>query len=310
MVVSLAFSAANLLPTHFAIQEVNSAGSVYYLIAHCISLPLLFFLSRRVTIRYAKLMAALMILLSLSYIREIVPFYLHEVPASATAEAATKAKLRVFYANVETSNTNFAALRSAIDAAHPDLVALLELDETWSEKLALTKDYPYSKEILRADNFGLGIFSRYPLTVEPDQDLGYGMQPFLNTKVSVPEVGAVPVVLYHAIPPLSNSALYNDFVGVRRVSILMRDFEGPAILLTDLNATPFSSIYKRMMYAGKLESAMHGRGLWRTWNAKHSFMRLTLDHVLYKGNVEATSFERLPAFGSDHFPFLTDFSFN
>ena len=71
--------------------------------------------------------------------------------------------------NVLTQNTNYESVYGLTDIKKPDIVILQETDDDWINALitkGINKEYPYSKIHTRRDNFGISIFSKYPMNAE------------------------------------------------------------------------------------------------------------------------------------------------
>lgn len=78
------------------------------------------------------------------------------------------------------------------------------------------------------------------------------------------------------------------------------------ILCTDLNDVPQSYAWRTIL-GDDLHDA-YGEchtGYANTFNAHH--MLFHIDHILYRGNLRAVAFERLPLSGSDHYPIIARF---
>ena len=60
------------------------------------------------------------------------------------------------------------------------------------------------------------------------------------------------------------------------------------------------------MRIGELIDPREGRGLYPTYDANSLLISWPLDQVLFQEQFALLSFERLPAFGSDHYPILAE----
>ena len=75
-------------------------------------------------------------------------------------------------------------------------------------------------------------------------------------------------------------------------------------LLGDLNLTPYSPPFHRLLADGRLRDAMQGRGWQPTWRASFWPLALRIDHVLVSSGVCVEEATVGPAVGSDHRPVL------
>jgi len=79
----------------------------------------------------------------------------------------------------------------------------------------------------------------------------------------------------------------------------------PSILAGDFNAVPWEAVNRRAARIGGLLDPRIGRGLYPTFRADSLLVSWPLDQILYQEAFGLMSFEKLPDFGSDHFPVFT-----
>lgn len=89
------------------------------------------------------------------------------VTGAATASPNAAGSFRLVIANVEVGNTEFAAIKRLVARSRPDVLGVVEL----TPRLAahLTQALPeYRAQVLapRDDAYGIGLFSRVPLTAK------------------------------------------------------------------------------------------------------------------------------------------------
>ncbi|NLF25164.1 MAG: endonuclease/exonuclease/phosphatase family protein [Deltaproteobacteria bacterium] len=303
---SILCSALNLLPLRFWLIELNRAFSLYYLFFHLCALLLVMLMGRIFLPRFG-ITSLLLAGLSLYYAAALRPFYFAPSRVDQNTPAEEPFRLKLLYANLLRENPHKTAFKELIAAQQADLVMLLELTPEWSKSLAMEEYYPFRHEILSAGYFGLGLYSKFPLGEKIVENLGDFTPPVIIAEVDAGRGGVFEVVLFHAWPPLSAGAWDGHFATHRRVLMHVKHSAKELIMAADFNATPFASVYRAMLGHGRLQNAMHGFGLLRTWQAQYWYLRFTIDHVLYRGNFVVDSFERLPATGSDHFPLLVQF---
>jgi endonuclease/exonuclease/phosphatase (EEP) superfamily protein YafD len=207
---------------------------------------------------------------------------------AVAAETCTEGDdLSVMVANVQKSNENRDTLLALVSEAEPDLLLLLETDAWWDEAIEPIADgYPEVVQHIpeEAEAFGMHLLSRFPLR-EPEILFWFdGETPTIRTDVILPSGEPVGFVGLHPRPPLYWSQ--------------------PRILAGNFNAVPWERISWRAMRIGELLDPRVGRGIYPTYDAQSWIMSWPLDQILFQDELGLVEFDRLPDFGSDHYPVL------
>lgn len=217
--------------------------------------------------------------------------------------------LRVMLANVHTANEAYDRVRDAVQAAAPDVLVLQEIDTRWLIALApLDAVFPYRHVVPRGDNFGIGLWSRYPLDDVRTAWLGDVGVPSINATVRVPGARPCALLATHPVPPRSirlTQARDQQLDDVAE-TVNAAQRRGEVILVGDLNATPWSRGYRRLVRATGLRDAARGFGVQTTWPVGMPWMRIPIDHVLHSAGVQTTWHAVGPDVGSDHLPVVAD----
>ncbi|MBC8011908.1 MAG: endonuclease/exonuclease/phosphatase family protein [Burkholderiales bacterium] len=220
----------------------------------------------------------------------------------ALQETTADPPLKIILANVLTSNPDPAPLLALISAENPDLVALLEVNGRWANQLsaALLAEYPHTLLHPREDNFGLAVFSRRPLA-------DTGAPRFADPELPSLEFTAdgIRILVTHPVPPgsASTTALRNDHLD--RLAAWPPSASTPALILGDLNATPWCPPLRRLLATARLRPTTGNPGfVASTWPAAVPFLRIPLDHALLNPAVACTALRVGPDIGSDHFPLV------
>ena len=307
---SLFGSAVHFLPVRYHLQEVSINASFYHLIISLILLVCLFICKDVFSARYQWGLKIILGFLCLNYLLPLKPFYSYRAQSAARPPAdqgKRAANVRLFYANVHEANQNYSQLRSLILAARPNIVGLLEVNEAWERGLDLAGLFKTHHYVPFADCYGLVLYSDYPVAGNIEDRIGDHFPPVIRADLQVTPGRTLSFTLLHAQPPKEDRALETNKVLFRRVLTPIRHAPGDVLVAGDFNATPYSGYYRRFIWGARLDNAMHGFGLWRSWKADSWFLRFTIDHVLYRGRLKVLSFEVLPDVGSDHLPYLVDF---
>lgn len=217
--------------------------------------------------------------------------------------------LRVVLLNVQTANERYDLVRRFLLESRPDVIALLEVDERWLKELAaLRPGFPHQSAVPRDDNFGLALLSRWPLRDARALFLGEAEVPSIVAQVAV-DRRLVTVLATHPLPPGSpqNARLRDE--QLTDVAEFLAGQSGPVVLLGDLNATPWSSPFQRLVRESGLRDSSRGLGLHPTWPSHLWPLRVPIDHCLVSRDMDVTAKTVGPAVGSDHLPLVVDLRF-
>jgi endonuclease/exonuclease/phosphatase (EEP) superfamily protein YafD len=206
-------------------------------------------------------------------------------------------RLSVASANVHVDNRDTQALAAWLAAERPHVVVLLEVSPAFAEGLRTLTGYPYRKLVPADTPFGLAVLSRQPLSnVQVLQD-AEGMP---HIEVDLHWQGRrVRLAALHLMPPLSAHyhGARND--KLRSVAAAAHDSGQPALLVGDLNATPWSSAFTGLQSQGFRRAG----GLRPTWPAGGGgWAGIPIDHVTGTAQWTVASSRLGPDVGSDHLP--------
>lgn len=220
----------------------------------------------------------------------------------ATAPAgAPQLKLLLF--NVHTPNRDYPALLNLIAREQPDVVVLMEVNDTWISALApLEKTHPYTRKVARPDNFGIVLYSRLPLNDVRTLYLSPSEVPSIRATVSLSDNRPITLLATHPLPPgdAENTMLRDLQLGaIARWSV---SATMPAVVIGDLNCAPWSPAFRRLLREGALTDT--GRGITPTWPVEPWILRIPLDHCLVTSALVGKEHRVGPNIGSDHFPII------
>ena len=110
----------------------------------------------------------------------------------------------------------------------------------------------------------------------------------------------------HPTPPTSNVNARARREYLQEVARWAGRQSTPAIVAGDLNATPWSEAFPRLLEVGRLENSQRGFGIQPTWCDTCGPMRIPIDHVLHSRDLVTTYREVGPNLGSDHSPIYVE----
>jgi endonuclease/exonuclease/phosphatase (EEP) superfamily protein YafD len=232
----------------------------------------------------------------------VLPLYAHAVRAPGPAGAAPR--LRVVSYNMLHGNPHTPAAARHVAALEPDVVVLLEA--TAPQLRAFTAALPGFHAIAepRDDAFGIAVLSRTPPSAAHVVWPGPRWMPAIELELPLGE-RSVAMWAVHPPPPVSEDHTRTRDALLRAASAWAAAREGPALVVGDLNATPWSAAMREILGHGPLRSTARF-GLHATWPAPLGALGLPIDHVLVSGPLRPVHRSVEPAFGSDHRMLLVD----
>lgn len=212
--------------------------------------------------------------------------------------------LRVLSANLYSGNSTPDRFIAYIDDADPDVLVALEVTPDWEQRLAELHDsFPYRAVQSRPGNFGIALYSRLPIierTFAPLSESNSAIVARLDV-----DGRTVTLIAAHPYPPggSRNTTLRNSQLS--ELARLAAASAGPCIVAGDLNVTPFSPAFDRLLDAGNLRDPRRGQGLLPTWPASRPLLQIPIDHCLVR-DIAEVKLAVGPALGSDHLPLVAD----
>ncbi len=252
-------------------------------------------------------------------------FLLTSIPA-----VAAETRLRVMVFNIAAGHGDVNRIIREIENAQPDIVGLQEVDKHWSarsdwrdqpallaEALGMEVFYapiyriPHPEEDRPAREYGLAFLSRLPIRESQNHPLTRLTPQRADTepeqKPGFPEIA---VRADGQTIRLFNTHLdYRRDPRVRQIQVAetlarLRQIDGPAILLGDLNATPekeeLQPLFEHLRDAWKEETMGPGH----TFPADNPDRRI--DYLLVSDHFEVKHAEVISTTSSDHLPLVFD----
>lgn len=210
--------------------------------------------------------------------------------------------LTIVSANIHYRSTDISRLAAWLAQEQPDVVVVLEVSPAAADALAVLQAYPH--RLLAADEspFGIALLSRHPLEAArlvPSHD---GI-PHVEARIAW-QGTRVDLIAFHPMPPLTP---YFRHERDRRLLDMARkaDPATPALIVGDLNATPWSSGLSALQELG-LRRATSAAPTWPS--AGLGWFGIPIDHVLASAHWQVAESKVGPLMGSDHLPVLARLS--
>lgn len=220
----------------------------------------------------------------------------------------TQKTIRAMLMNLNAANGNTDQVLQSIRTADPDLLLLEEVTPKWATELTvLDANYPHRLAKPRPDCFGIMLLSRHPLAHGQLLHLGDAGVPSILADVYLPQ-GAIAFIGTHPVPPMNAEYSKHRNQQLVELSHLTKRQTRPVLLVGDLNTTPFSRWFSKLLSESGLKNSMKGYGFQPSWPSNNRLLRIPLDHVLHSPKITIHHRAVLGDIGSDHFPVIVDFT--
>lgn len=236
---------------------------------------------------------------------EILPWMHSSNPVSAK-----KSSVKILLSNVLTSNPLHFKAVNILKQNKPDIVVLEETNKDWLKSFrTIEKVYKYSVKVPRNDNFGIALYSKYPLiNTKVDYWGSSYKKPVILTNIKL-NGKIIKIAAVHPTPPKNPECFNSRNLTFERLSRWVKSDKTPTIVIGDMNASMFSPSYKRLVRASSLANSRQGYGLYPSWSVVlPEFLRVSIDNILYSKDFSVQKFRTLSSIGSDHLPVYAELS--
>lgn len=219
---------------------------------------------------------------------------------------ASSEPLRIASVNVTSSNQRLDLVLDWIRKVKPDVILMMEVRHDRIDELQpLLETHPHKVLEPREDDFGIALFSRFPLAAGTTLDLGDSGVPSIEADVHIGKAVCHFIGL-HALPPSTaeNARLRN--AQFKAVAAKVRTLSVPVVLCGDFNCTEWSPYFAELLDGTRLKDTARGRAVTGSWPAALPFFRIPIDHCLVSETVRVVDRRLGPKVGGDHLPLLMD----
>lgn len=249
----------------------------------------------------------------LTNVFSLAPIYIPRAEANIEIETRSPTnRLSLVFANVLVTNRDHERLISSVTSRDADLIVLQEVNERWLRSLrSIDADYPYQKLIPRQDNFGIAIYSKFPLQDISVEDFVDNNLPSISVSIAIKNK-KVRIIAVHPRPPISNAAASEQSLFFEMLAKAVLSQSGPVIVVGDLNSSLTSPRYKKLIQQTGLVNARQGKGIYPTWwpyVPMGRILGIPIDHVLISSDLDAVNFATLAQTGADHLPIFAEIAY-
>ena len=215
--------------------------------------------------------------------------------------------ISIMLANVYMKNSEYKGLLKLIADKDPTFVITMEVNDRWEKDLSSLKDrYPYRISLPTTNTYGMIMYSKLPLQNEEIRFLNHDSVPSFYMGVTLPTGSQFRLVALHPVAPKPSNHpdnINNEEVALLKAANIIRNYRMPTIAAGDFNDVGWSHNTRRFADISGLRDVRYGRGLYSTFNAESSIFRWPLDYVFVSQQFKVVNIDRLPGYGSDHFPY-------
>jgi endonuclease/exonuclease/phosphatase (EEP) superfamily protein YafD len=241
-------------------------------------------------------------------------------PQAATSlqPAAQDVRLRVIELNAWYFNSNFDDIAAYLRKSDADVIGLVEVSPGLKAALAGLRDrYPYQADCIDLDpRCEELLLSRWPIDRISAGRIDGQLPVIVSGRLHLAHETQIDIAVSHLIRPLtrrqpSSTASYllqtaptAQGEQAARLATRLTQLAPDAIILGDLNATPWSPLMAALRQAGQWQPETNIRPTWPSWALAP--LRLPIDHVMTRGRVALISLAAGRILTSDHLPLEAD----
>ncbi|TWT56208.1 endonuclease/exonuclease/phosphatase family protein [Allorhodopirellula solitaria] len=216
---------------------------------------------------------------------------------------------RLLMSNVEMENDQYERAMAVIRRASPDVVLMVEIDQSWLEEISeFVAEYPH-RVIVPQDNwYGMMLLSKLPIERHEVRYLIQDDIPSIDASLRMDDGTLIRFIGVHPRPP---EPIRDTDATARDAELILwgeelADEEGPVIIGGDLNDVAWSQTTRLFLRVSRLLDPRRGRGFFNSFHAGRWYLRFPLDHVFHSVHFTLSKIARLDNIGSDHFPIMID----
>ena len=214
--------------------------------------------------------------------------------------------IKLLHANVYAGNDQYERLFELIEAEQPDVIFLQEVTQKWRDAtLRLRGDYPHNYVAAREGSFGIAMFSRIALDSVEHADSPPLDYPTIVATMTVNNE-ALTLINTHPTIPMSRLQYEARNEQLRSIAALVNQAAGAVVLTGDLNASVWSSNYRKLEASTGLRNTRRGFGILPTWPTFLPFAMIPIDHALVSGGIGVVETRTGARIGSDHLPLIVE----
>lgn len=229
---------------------------------------------------------------------------IHYLPVLRDRRPTEGPPLSLLSFNVLSENRDYQAVRQLVVREDPDVLFLTEINSLWRDEMrSLLARYPYTATRTSEDNFGMLLYSKFPITQREFIIDSTIRAPLLVARLAWDDQELTFFGLHPQTPISAQGARSRNatFALVARLS----QERSPLLIAGDFNCSTYSPHFQD--FSRGLKDSASGRGNVMTWHRLSPLLGIPIDHILYGDSLVCTSMRIGPKCGSDHSAVLASF---
>lgn len=193
-------------------------------------------------------------------------------------------KITVAHVNLASLTDDLDELIAVFDELEVDFISFQEVTPDWNFilKKKLNQVYPFSKSIVRADFYGMAVYSKIPLFTTEN----YIVEGKPNLYVSLSLGNKRPYIFStYSLPPINRKTREEATNHLGKVAERIAKIDGPVISLGDFNMTYWSNEIRSFRQTAKLENSRRNITL-NSFGGPYS-------HIFYSNDFECVFFQEV-----------------
>ena len=217
--------------------------------------------------------------------------------------------IRILASNVEMENEDHASIARMIGEEDPDILLLMETDETWHRALDATlKSYETVVAHPLSNHYGMIFATRLTAHSAKTVFLADDETPALLADLEAQDGQRFHFIGLHPRPPVPGDDTEERDEQIKTAATLTRDSDRPVIAMGDFNDVAWSWTTTRFKHHGQFLDPRIGRGMMSSFDARHPILRFPIDQFYVTKGIRVASFTLCDGIGSDHFPLRAQIS--
>lgn len=251
----------------------------------------------------------LAILNEIRYVYNFTP--LSKVEALRAERKEADNTFTMMIANVRMANTKYQKFVELVLKENPDILLMNEPGDAWHENVRheFDKLFPYSIKKPINNTYGMLFWSKFKLHNSEIRFLVENDIPSFYTIIELPSGKKFDLFTVHPQPPRLLRNTETREAELLLVAKMAKATPHASVVAGDLNDVAWSNTTKLFKNISGMLDPRVGRGFFNTYSAYVPLFRYPLDHVFYEPAFRLVGLQRLPKFGSDHFPISITLSY-